>query len=257
VDTRKKARCIEVERFEQLKSGFPETLQLSDTALPRLAFLPPVDLAEIPEGWLASGFEIDLGCGAGSFLAGQAARFPERRFLGVERLLDRVRRSSRRVAGLPNAAVIRADTQQLIHALPDGCALAVYLLFPDPWPKRKQKHRRMVQEPFLTQVHRILRPSGFLELVTDHADYFRWMEREVTRHGCWRSLPWPEDSERPLTNFERQFREQGLSIHQMRLEPLAGDRERITCESPRIGCVPAVDENNPRSGSNQEIDASS
>jgi len=137
----------------------------------------------------------------------------------VERLLDRVRRSRRRVAALPNASVIRADTLQLVHALPDGCALGVYLLFPDPWPKRKQRHRRMVQAPFLNQVHRILRPDGFLELVTDYHDYFRWMETEVARHGRWERLPWPQDKDRPLTDFERQFRQQGLAIRQMRLRP--------------------------------------
>jgi len=81
----------------------------------------------------------------------------------------------------------------------------------------------MVQEPFLNQIHRLLRPSGFLELVTDHTDYFTWMEREVARHGRWRSLPWGQDEGRPLTDFERQFRQQGLPIRQMRLRPIKED----------------------------------
>lgn len=189
-------------------------------------FLPPLDLSPIPTGWLdgAIPLEIDLGCGKGTFLVEMARRFPERRFIGVERQIERVRKTGRKAAGLavPNAVIVRAECLRLLEALPDARVDHIHLLFPDPWPKRRHHPRRLVQRPFLEAACAILKPHGLLDLVTDHPDYAAWMRREVDRFGRFEKLPWPEDPERPQTDFERKFRAQGLPIHHLRLRKAPG-----------------------------------
>jgi len=189
----------------------------------RREFLPPVDLSPVPEGWLDGEVAIDLGCGAGTFLAGEAARYPDRHFIGVERLLDRYRRTHRRVMHLPakNAVVVRADTLSFLEVLPAASVAHLHLLFPDPWPKRRHHHRRMVQQPFLKEAHRVLRPDGWLDLVTDHAEYFLWMERELAKFSAFERQQWPQDPGRPRTDFEQRFLARGQSIHTMRMKKLS------------------------------------
>ena len=128
-----------------------------------------------PEDWftrldrcdLFSGdkpIELDLGCGDGSFLIRMAEQFPERNFLGVERLLGRVRKVSRKAirAGLENVRVLRADSNYSANwLLPTGFASRIHFLCPDPWPKKKHAARRqMCQMSFLKALHGLLEEGG-------------------------------------------------------------------------------------------------
>ena len=99
-------------------------------------------------------------------------------FLGVERQRKRVEKARKRSPSLDlrNAAVVHGDGLEAIGRLPDACADYVHVLFPDPWPKRRHKVRRMVRTGFLREVLRILKCRGILRLVTDDPDYARAME---------------------------------------------------------------------------------
>lgn len=139
----------------------------------------PPDL--LPAGWQGIGsppLEIDVGCHKGRFLVEMARRYPISNFLGLERQRERVERARRKIAllGLGNAAVLHGDGLDIVTRLPDACADCVHLLFPDPWPKRRHKVRRIVTEEFLGEVLRILKVHGSLRLVTDDLDYARAME---------------------------------------------------------------------------------
>ena len=90
--------------------------------------------------------EIDLGCGRGAFLLWAAHTYPQRNFLGVERLLRRLRRVDRKAvrAGLDNLRLIRIEAAYLIVKLvPDNCVSTYPHLVPDPWPKRRHQSRRL------------------------------------------------------------------------------------------------------------------
>jgi tRNA (guanine-N7-)-methyltransferase len=165
--------------------------------------------------------EIDLGCGDGSFLADLAATFPERNFLGIERLLGRVRKTCRKVAALANARVLRLESEYAVEwLLPPACAARIHLLFPDPWPKVRHHERRLLRPAFLPHLRRVLAPGGEFLFKTDHEGYAGWAAETAATAADWDLLAWEEgDFYYPLTDFERHWLGQGKTIHRLRLRP--------------------------------------
>src|SRR5436190_589287 len=107
-------------------------------------YFAPLDF-EAVYGNTAS-LEVDLGCGDGSFLTAAAAANSKSNFLGVERLVGRVRSACRKIAanGLTNARILRCEISYAVcHLLPPGSVAGFHLMFPDPWPKRRHAARRL------------------------------------------------------------------------------------------------------------------
>lgn len=169
--------------------------------------------------------EIDLGCGDGSFLLAMAERYPEREFLGVERLLGRVRKVCRLAAkqGRTNARVLRLDSRYVVEwLLPRASVSRLHLLCPDPWPKAKHHRRRLVQHDFLQAVWDLLEPGGELLFKTDHDDYYEWAVERVASFGKFERLDWPEDAFfYPKTDFQILWESQGLRVQGLRLRKTA------------------------------------
>lgn len=179
-----------------------------------------------PRAWFAHPerpLEIEIGSGKGTFLVQQAALQPETNFLGLEYAgeffayaADRLRRGQ-----FANVRMMHTDAAELLHwRVTSACADVIHLYFPDPWPKAKHHRRRMVQDRFLIDAHRILRPGGQLRVVTDHAPYWAWMREHFDRftapgegrpalfaEGPFTSPPSARDGELVGTNFERKYRE--------------------------------------------------
>lgn len=179
-------------------------------------YFAPLDLEAVFAGAPGGRLQIDLGCGDGAFLAEMARRNPCDRFLGVERLLGRVRRTCRRLAraGAENARLIRVESHYLArYLLPRGSVSVMHVMFPDPWPKRKHQHKRLIQTDFLDAAAEALAPGGELRLTTDDAPYFRHMREVFTTHPGFVEEPWEPGGDYPQTDFERHFRGLGLPIH--------------------------------------------
>ena len=107
--------------------------------------------------------EIDLGCGDGAFLAALAQENPTHNFLGIERLLGRVRSVCRKVArlDLKNARALQMESDFTVtHLLAPGSVTTFHLLFPDPWPKQRHHRRRAFTPEFLSSIHRALIAGG-------------------------------------------------------------------------------------------------
>lgn len=167
--------------------------------------------------------EIDLGCGDGSFLVEMAKQNPQRNFLGLERLLGRVHSVCRKIAhgNLHNARVLRIETSYAVaHLLPPNSVSAFYLLFPDPWPKRRHQRRRLVNAEFLESLHRALTPDGFLVVATDESNYFDEIRRLTDQAGKFAVHP-ADDFDFPATTFEKHFRKRGLTIHRLVLRKVS------------------------------------
>jgi tRNA (guanine-N7-)-methyltransferase len=157
--------------------------------------------------------ELELGAGDGSFLASYAALHPERNFLGVERLLGRLRKLDRkgRRAGLTNLRALRLEAAYVQQWLvPPGTLSAIHVYFPDPWPKRRHWRRRLVNEEFTRHAHTALAPGGIVFLRTDETSYFAQMIEVFGANQDFTTVATPEELLAVKTDFERQFNAQGI-----------------------------------------------
>ncbi|MEA3209145.1 MAG: tRNA (guanine-N7-)-methyltransferase [Chthoniobacter sp.] len=215
------------EDFESIEEAEdePQGDELVDRA--RRVQFQPADIcarAELSELFPRSAsLEVDIGSGEGSYILALARQHPERNFLGIERLLGRVRKTCRAAAreGLGNVRMLRLEiAYALRYVLPLGSVSVAHLLFPDPWPKRYHHPRRLVQDGFMEAMHGILGPGGELRIKTDDEPYFLWMEKVLSRAKGYEQLDWPEDLECPQTDFEQRFVAQGLPIYRARLRKI-------------------------------------
>jgi tRNA (guanine-N7-)-methyltransferase len=162
---------------------------------------------------------VDLGCGDGFFLCEMARQFPKRNFLGIERLTKRVEKVRRKAEKIENVRVLRADTLFAVRRLlPESSVDSFYLLFPDPWPKRRHQVRRIFTRDFLDAIAAALKQRGVLRVATDQIDYFHRIEQISCVHLQFQVVPQsPDDSLFPVTKFERKFRDQGAPIYRLTL----------------------------------------
>ncbi len=143
----------------------------------------------------------EVGCGHGHFLTAYAAAHPGELCVGVDQELDRIRRAVRKQerARLPNLHFVRAEARLFFEALPaDATLAAIFVLFPDPWPKRRHHKHRLLQEIFLGDVAGRAGPGTPLYFRTDHAEYFSAVEAMLRTHADWRLVPgepWPFERE--------------------------------------------------------------
>lgn len=171
----------------------------------------------------SAALEVDLGCGDGTFLASIAAENPDRNFLGIERLVGRVRTACRKIerAGLTNARVLRIEISYAIERLLPANSVAVFhIMFPDPWPKRRHAPRRLVNESFLASLHRALRSDGLVRIATDEADYFRQITRLVLPSQLFSIIADPSPTT-ATSKFERRFTRRGAPIHRLVLRKVS------------------------------------
>jgi tRNA (guanine-N7-)-methyltransferase len=157
--------------------------------------------------------EVELGCGDASFLVEYAQRHPERNFIGVERLLGRVRKVDRkgRRAGLANLRGVRIESSYFLeYLLPKNSASALHVYFPDPWPKRRHWKNRLVNERFPEIAGRALAPGGVVYLRTDDRSYFEQMLAVFKPASAFRPVETPAELSAVVTDFESDFRSRGI-----------------------------------------------
>ncbi len=157
--------------------------------------------------------EVELGSGDGSFLAQWAKLRPETNFLGVERLLGRLRKLDRKGqrAGLSNLRCVRLEASYLMeYLLPPTSVRAVHVYFPDPWPKRKHRKNRLINASFTEITARVLAPGGIIFLRTDDLDYFAQMTSVFGANARFCAVETPAELLATVTDFERNFHARGV-----------------------------------------------
>jgi tRNA (guanine-N7-)-methyltransferase len=177
---------------------------------PLTSIVERLDLASLfPK---AQPVEVELGSGDGSFLVEYARLHPDRNFLGVERLLGRLRKLDRkgRRAGLANLRGLRIEAAYFVEYLlrPQSVA-AFHVYFPDPWPKRKHQARRLINARFVQAAGQALRPGGVLYLRTDSDEYSAQMQAVFAAEQRFCAVDTPPALSALLTDFERDFQTQG------------------------------------------------
>jgi tRNA (guanine-N7-)-methyltransferase len=163
---------------------------------------------------------VDLGCGDGLFLCELARRMPDGNFLGIERLQRRIRSSAQNAAELENVRLLQMESAYAVrYLLPAGSVETFYLLFPDPWPKRRHHGRRVVTPDFFHSVHTALAKNGSIYIATDHLDYFRKI-KEIARSILGFTIDYAE-VDLPESRFGLIFRQKGASIHGLALRKIS------------------------------------
>ncbi len=119
---------------------------------------------------------LEIGFGAGEHLIDQAKANPDVGLIGCEPFLNGVAVA---LAGierehLANVRLRRGDAQTLIEAAPDAFFSRVFVLYPDPWPKRRHRKRRVISDATIAELARVTKPAAELRFATDIDDYAGW-----------------------------------------------------------------------------------
>jgi tRNA (guanine-N7-)-methyltransferase len=179
-----------------------------------------------PESWtqplpledmfdMSRPLEVDVGCGKGRFLLARATANPEINYLGIDRMLRRIRKVDRKIGrlGLTNVRIVRVEASYAIeHALPLDSVSAAYIFFPDPWPKRRHLGRRMFNQDFLDSLHGVLKVNAEVHVATDHIDYFDSIRAILRADPRFEQIPTLQLTDDERTDFERLFMGQDKPI---------------------------------------------
>ncbi len=180
------------------------------------------DLFSVPvrEVWLEIGF------GSGEHLLWQAERHPEIGFIGCEPFVNGMGTLLGAIEdrAIKTIRVHDGDAREVLAWLPAGSVARTFILFPDPWPKKRQQKRRLISEETVNRLAHVLRRGGELRFASDSGDYaaqvlflmggsraFSWT---AERASDWktRAPDWPE------TRYERKAVAEGRACSYLRFE---------------------------------------
>ncbi len=175
--------------------------------------------------------EIEIGSGKGTFLVSQAGAYEKTNFLGIEWANKVYRYAVDRIGrwGLKNVRLIRTDAADfLAEHVADESVEGFHLYFPDPWPKKRHHKRRFFCSENLEQMLRCLKPGGWINIATDHQDYFEQIQtvtRQAVEGGRAKIIPFIRpvgagQGEYVGTNYERKYLKEGRPTYTLALQKL-------------------------------------
>lgn len=141
----------------------------------------------------------EVGSGHGHFLTAFAAAHPEEICIGVDIESDRIARADRKRSRsrLGNLHFVRADAEDFLASMPEHARFkAVFILFPDPWPKRRHHKKRTVKPEFLSSLADRSEKQARLYFRTDHEPYFLDVRASLGASEDWiqtDAAAWPLD----------------------------------------------------------------
>ena len=126
---------------------------------------------------------LEIGFGTGDFLAAISKTQPDSLFIGCEPYVEGVISLLRKIKDndIKNIRIWPDDARILLSTMPDHCIDIAYILFPDPWPKRKQQKRRLISLEFIKSLCSKLKPAGMIFFATDHHEYAAWAFNHFTQ----------------------------------------------------------------------------
>ncbi len=171
--------------------------------------------------------EIEIGSGKGTFLVNQAPAYENIDFLGIEwankfykHAVDRLGRHD-----IKNVRMIRTDAAVFIpEHVPDDSVSGYHIYFPDPWPKNRHHKRRFICAGNLKILWNTLVPGGWINIATDHKDYFDWINEHIDMCGEmflpieYKYPAGTNKGEMAGTNFERKYLKEGRIVYTTTIE---------------------------------------
>jgi len=150
----------------------------------------------------------EIGCGMGETTVAIAAARPQTDFIGIEVHTPGVGSLLKQIqaAGLANLRVIQHDAVEVLeHMIPPGSLDGLHIFFPDPWPKKRQQKRRLIQPPFVALASSRLKSGGYLHCATDWQEYAEQMLAVLGAEPALENTAAdyaPRPDYRPQTKFE-------------------------------------------------------
>ncbi|MEM9970504.1 MAG: tRNA (guanine(46)-N(7))-methyltransferase TrmB [Pseudomonadota bacterium] len=177
----------------------------------------PLDLAAL---FGARPLWLEIGFGGGEHLVHQAEKNPEVALIGAEPYINGIAMllGKLRKAEAGNVRIHPGDARDLMDVLPPESVSKAFLLYPDPWPKKRHHRRRFVTAEHLAPLRAALKPGAEFRIATDIPDYVRQALEEVPKAGFtwtaeraddWRS-PWPDWTR---TRYEAKALREGRTPH--------------------------------------------
>jgi len=149
-----------------------------------------------------NGVTLEIGCGHGHFIAAYGAAHRDEPCLAIDIIAERLERAQKKLdrAGLSNVVLLRSEARLLLGNLPEWLRFRrVFVLFPDPWPKRRHHKNRLLQPDFLQTLAQHCTPDARLYFRTDHAPYFAEVVELLRTHPDWELVgddePWGFEQE--------------------------------------------------------------
>ena len=144
---------------------------------------------------------LEIGCGHGHFLAAYASAYPKQYCVGIDLKNKRLQKSDkkREKRDLNNLHFLKAEGREFMEALDPTVRLnRIFILFPDPWPKKRHHRRRLIQDDFLSALgaHTLL--GGNIYFRTDFQPYYEWTSEKIERSPDWtrdENASWPFEEE--------------------------------------------------------------
>ncbi|WP_114286498.1 tRNA (guanosine(46)-N7)-methyltransferase TrmB [Candidatus Halocynthiibacter alkanivorans] len=142
---------------------------------------------------------LEIGFGGGEHLVHQAVQNPDVAIIGAEPFINGVAMllGKIRQAKADNIAIYPGDARHLFDVLPEASIDRAFLLYPDPWPKKRHHRRRFVTQEHLQPLNRVLKPGAIFRVATDIEDYVRQTLEEVPRAGFEWLAEGPGDWQQP------------------------------------------------------------
>lgn len=193
----------------------PAQQKLMDELYPKVCVDNLPDLSGFKECWMEIGF------GGAEHVMHLARSHPDKAIIGAEPFLNGVARAVSGIhdESLHNLFLHHGDARDVMDSLSDGLLDRLYILFPDPWPKTRHNKRRIINEAFLDDVCRVLKPGGTLFFASDIMDYVDWTLARLKKNGrfdlqikspsSWRT-PYPGW---PGTRYEAKAIKAGRPCH--------------------------------------------
>ncbi|WP_163963840.1 tRNA (guanosine(46)-N7)-methyltransferase TrmB [Oceanipulchritudo coccoides] len=151
-----------------------------------------VEIARVPET-----VTLEIGCGHGHYLTAYALQHPDKRCIGVDLVTKRILKAcqKRDKRNLQNLHFLKAEIREFLKAWPEHLTLErVFILFPDPWPKKRHAKNRILQSSLLDALGQIAKEGTQLHFRTDHPENFAWGMEVIASHADWHirdDIEWP------------------------------------------------------------------
>ena len=171
-------------------------------------------------------YYLEIGSGKGQFLLDMAKKFPNIKFIGVEKNITCAGFTAKKLVEnkIENAKLVFSDAQMMTPSINSDSIEGIFLNFSDPWPKKRHSKRRLTSESFLLEYFRILKKGAKLIFKTDNYDLFTY-SLEIIETSPFKLIEANysydgKDSFDATTEYEANFRSLGMPIYRLILEKL-------------------------------------